>query len=129
MCAGTNFIVEGVGIFIDIADLPMLSDWGKVMVVGGVSPIIMSIIGAIFIIIGSTIMLLLMPLVNVSSHDSYWRRVLISSGSILYFIFIVFYVSKFVPNLLEDKLIPLFSAIGFNILLMALYKPAFPVLD
>ena len=129
MCAGTNFIVEGVGIFIDIADLPMLSDWGKVMVIGGVSPIIMSIIGAIFIIIGSVVMLLLMPLINVSSHDSYSRRVLILSGSILYFTFSVFYVSRFVPNLLENKLIPLFSAIGFTVLLMALYKPVFPVLD
>lgn len=129
MCAGTAFIMEGVGIFIDIADLPMLSDWGKVMVIGGVSPIIMSIIAAIFLIIGSTIMLLLMPLVNVSSHDSYWKRVLISSGSILFFIFPVIYVSIFVPNLLENKLIPLSSAIGFNFLLMALYKPVFPFLD
>ncbi|MFX1321724.1 MAG: hypothetical protein ACFFAQ_08770 [Promethearchaeota archaeon] len=129
MLAGTNFIVEGVGILIDIGDLPMLSDWGKVMEIGGVSPIIMGIIAAVFIIIGSTIMLLLMPLVNVSLRDSYWKRVFISSGSILYFIFVVFYVSIFAPNLLEDKSIPLFSAIGFNILLMALYKPAFPVLD
>ena len=53
----------------------------------------------------------------------------ISLYAILFVIFVVFYVSIFAPNLLEDKTIPLFSALGFNILLMALYKPAFPYLD
>lgn len=129
ICAGTAFLAEGVAIFIDIADLPLLTDWGKVIIIGGISPIIMGIIGALFLAIGSTIMLLLLPLVNISSRDSYLRRILKSIGFILYFIFSVIYVSIFDLNVLDNRLIALFSAIGFSFLLMAPYKPVFPFLD
>jgi len=129
MCAGTAFTAEGVAIIIDIAGLPLLTDWGKVMIIGGVSPIIMGIICVFFLVIGTTIILLLLPLINISSRDSYLRRILISIGFILYFIFSVIYVSIFDINVLDNRLIALFSAIGFNFLLMALYKPIFPYLD
>lgn len=129
MCAGTAFTAEGVAIIIDIAGLPLLTDWGKVMIIGGVSPIIMGIICVLFLVIGTIILLLLLPLVNISSRDSYLRRILISIGFILYFIFSVIYVSIFDLNVLDNRLIALLSVIGFNFLLMALYKPVFPFLD
>lgn len=129
MCAATAFMAEGVAIIIDIISLPLLTDWGKVMIIGGVSPIIMGIISALFITIGSIIFLLLLPLENVFPNDSYWKRLLISLGYGLYFTISVIYVSFFDPSVLFNRIIALISATGFTVLLMSLYKPAFPYLD
>jgi len=41
MWAGTAFMVKDTAIFIDIIELPLLTDWVKVMIIGGISPIIM----------------------------------------------------------------------------------------
>jgi len=129
MWAGTAYIAEGVAMFIDIASLPILTDWGKVMIIGGVSPIIIGVIGIVFIIIGSTFMLLLLPLENVSHRDSFWRRYIITSSISVYFLLSVIYTSIFATYVLDNRLIAFFSTIVFNLLLTAIYKPIFPFLD
>ncbi|MHA2035122.1 MAG: hypothetical protein ACW98X_01735 [Promethearchaeota archaeon] len=129
MCAGTAYISEGIGIIIDLVDLPLLTDWGKVMIIGGVSPIIIGIIGVVFLIIGSIFMLLLMPLQNISHRDVFWKRLLITTSISVYFLLSVIYTSIFDASTLEWRLYAFFSALGFSILLTAIYKPIFPYLD
>lgn len=127
--AGTAYIAEGVAILLDIMDLPILTDWGKVIIIGGVSPILMGIIGITFIIIGSIFMLLILPLANISVRDSYLKRFLITTSISLYFLLSVIYSSIFDTNVLENRLIAFSSTILFNLLLTSLYKPIFPFLD
>jgi hypothetical protein len=129
MCAGTAFMAEGVAIFMGIMQLPILTDWGQVIIIGGVPAIIIGIIGVIFLIIGSTFLLLLLPLENISINDSILRIILISIGFSIYFVISVIYVSIFDPGVFVNRLIALISATGFTMLLMSIYKPAFPYLD
>ena len=129
MWAGTAYIAEGVAMFIDIAGLPILTDWGKVIIIGGVSPLIIGIMGFVFIIIGSIFMLLLLPLENVSHRDLFWKRYLITTAISFYFLLSVIYTSIFDLSVCDNRLIALFSSIVFNLLLTAIYKPIFPFLD
>jgi hypothetical protein len=129
MWAGTAYIAEGVAMFIDIAGLPILTDWGKVIIIGGVSSVIIGIMGSIFIIIGSIFMLLLLPLENVSHRDLFWKRYLIATSISFYFLLSVIYTSIFALFVLDNRLIAFFSTIVFNLLLTAIYKPIFPFLD
>ncbi len=129
MCAGTAFMAEGVAIFMSIMQLPILTDWGQVIIIGGVPAIIIGIIGIIFLIIGSTFLLLLLPLENISTHDSILRIISISVGFSLYFVTSVIYVSIFDPGVFVNRLIALIAATGFTMLLMSIYKPVFPYLD
>ena len=129
MWAGTAYIVEGVAIFIDIVDLPVLTDWGKVIIIGGVSPILMAIIGIVFLIIGSTFMLLLMPLENISHRDPFRKRYLIPLSISVYFLLSVIYTSIFDIDVMENRIIAFFSSIIFSLLLTAIYKPIFPFLE
>ena len=115
--------------FIDIAGLPLLTDWGKVMIIGGVSPVIIGIMGIVFIIIGSIFMLLLMPLENISHRDLFWKRYLITTSISVYFLLSVIHTSIFDLSVLDNRLIAFFSAIVFSLLLTAIYKPIFPFLD
>jgi len=129
MWAGTAYIAEGVAMFIDIAGLPILTDWGKVIIIGGVSPVIIGIMGSVFIIIGSVFMLLLLPLENVSHRDLFWKKYLITTSISFYFLLSVIYTSIFALFVLDNRLIAFFSTIVFNLLLTAIYKPIFPFLD
>ena len=129
MWAGTAYIAEGVAMFIDIAGLPILTDWGKVIIIGGVSPVIIGIMGSIFIIIGSIFMLLLLPLENVSHRDLFWKRYLITTSISVYFLLSVIYTSIFALFVLDNRLIAFFSSIVFSLLLTTIYKPIFPFLD
>lgn len=129
MWAGTAYIAEGVAMFIDIAELPLLTDWGKVMIIGGVSPVIIGIMGIVFIIIGSIFMLLLLPLENISVRDSFCKRYLITTSISVYFLLSVIYTSIFNLSVLDNRLIAFFSTIIFNLLLTTIYKPIFPFLD
>ncbi len=129
MWAGTAYIAEGVAMFIDIAGLPILTDWGKVIIIGGVSPIIIGIMGIIFITIGSIFMLLLMPLENVSHRDSFGKKYLITTSISFYFLLSVIYTSIFALFVLDNRLIAFFSSIVFSLLLTTIYKPIFPFLD
>lgn len=90
---------------------------------------IMGIIGDIFFIIGSTVILLLIPLINISPTDPYLKKILISLDFSVYFTISVIYVSILDLSILENRLIALLSAIGFTIMLMSLYKLVFPYLD
>lgn len=45
MWTGTAYIAKGMAIFIDTIELPVLTDWGKVMIIGGVSLILIRILG------------------------------------------------------------------------------------
>lgn len=128
MCAGTALMAEGVAVFISLIELPLLTDWGQVIILGGVHPIIIGIIGITFIIIGSIFLLLLLPLENITSQDSIWKLITISLGFSLYFVTSVIYVSIFDPGVLFNRLIALISATGFTIMLMVIYKPVFPYL-
>ncbi len=129
MWVGTAYIVEGVAMFMDIAGLPILTDWGKVIIIGGVSPVIIGIMGIVFITIGSIFMLLLLPLENVSHRDLFGRRYLITTSISVYFLLSVIYTSIFALYVLDNRLIAFFSTIIFNLLLTAIYKPIFPFLD
>ncbi len=129
MCAGTTFMAEGVATFISLIELPLLTDWGKVIIIGGIPSIIIGILGILFITIGSIFLLLLLPLENISNHHSVWKLITVSLGFSLYFITSVIYVSIFDPSVLFNRLIALISATGFTIILMAIYKPVFPYLD
>jgi len=129
MWAGTAYIAEGVAMFIDIAGLPILTDWGKVIIIGGVSPVIIGIMGSVFIIIGSIFMLLLMPLENVSHRDSFRKKYLITTSISFYFLLSVIYTSIFALFVLDNRLIAFFSSIVFSLLLTTIYKPIFPFLD
>lgn len=129
MWAGTAYIAEGVAMFIDIAGLPILTDWGKVIIIGGVSPVIIGITGSVFIIIGSLFMLLLLPLENVSHRDLFWKRYLITTSISVYFLLSVIYTAIFALFVLDNRLIAFFSTIVFSLLLTAIYKPIFPFLD
>ncbi|MFX1380284.1 MAG: hypothetical protein ACFFA4_14445 [Promethearchaeota archaeon] len=129
MCAGTAFMAEGVATFISLIELPLLTDWGILIIIGGAPPIIIGILGIIFIIIGSIFLLLLLPLENISNHHSFWKLISISLGFSLYFLTSVIYVSIFDPSVLFNRLIALISATGFTIMLMIIYKPVFPYLD
>ncbi|MFX1569241.1 MAG: hypothetical protein ACFFCV_12830 [Promethearchaeota archaeon] len=129
MCGGTALTSEGVAIFMSLAQLPLLTDWGQVIIMGGVSPIIIGIIGAIFTITGIIMLLLLFPLENISTHNSFWKLLIILSGFPLYFIISVTYVFIFDPDVLTNRLIALLTTIGLTLLFASIYKPIFPYLD
>lgn len=129
MCAGTALTSEGIAMFMSLAQLPALTDWGQVIIVGGVSPIFIGIISFMFTFLGVLFMLLLMPMLNISSFDSYLRKLLITSGFTIYFIISVIYVGFFDPGVLQNRLIALIVNIGLIVTLNVIYKPAFPYLD
>ena len=123
------YLQEGVSVFIGIIDLPLLTDWGKVIIYGNVSPVIVAIIGAIFITIGCILMFLLLPLVNVTPDDSFMRKLAIFSGIVVYFIISVTYVSVFDPQRVISRMIALVASVALVLILAASYRYIYPLLN
>ena len=132
MWPANAFLQEGVAVFIGIAEYfgGSYDDWGMVMR-AGIPPIVVAIIGILFIVIGIAFLNMLMPLMNISPTDPFWKRLMINLGGIMpYFILSVLYVSLFGPAwLVETRLIALVSAIFLVLLFTVTYKLLYPFLD
>lgn len=129
MWVGIAYFSEGVSIIMNISDISITSDWGKVIILGGISPIILGIIGVLFITLGCILILLLLPLENISPHDSIWRIGLTSIGFVFYFAFSLVYVLALDPINITGRLIALISALFLLIFITTSYKHVFHLLD
>lgn len=137
MWGSIALLQEGVNMIGGIMDYPdIISDWVHVML-AGVSPVLVGLLGVILLIAGCLWMLLLLPLAGVRPEDAFWKKLLlILSGIPVLLLGAVIYVSLVGTRtvwpaslLLQRRITALAASLILLVCITTLHKPLFPLLD
>ncbi|MFX1517137.1 MAG: hypothetical protein ACFFC6_12615 [Promethearchaeota archaeon] len=129
MLGPVALLQEGVAVFIGLIDLPNLSDWGTVIIIGGVSPLLVALLGVVFLVTGILFFLLIFPLLHLSSEKSFVENLAIGSAFVMYSLLSVLYAALFDTFVLQWRIIAFFSSVILVTFIIAIYKPIRPYLD
>jgi hypothetical protein len=130
-------LVEGVGMVIGLVDYPNFrSDWVDVML-AGTPPTAIAILAVAAFAVGSTWMMLLLPLAGIRAEDGFWRRLLIFLcgipllllGAVIYLAVVGSSADAPEGMVMQNRTIALGSSVVLVVSLTALYRPSFGVLD
>jgi hypothetical protein len=128
MWSATAYMMEAVGILIGLGEgLP--HDWA-IVVHAGVSPIVVIAIAVVCLVIGSAIMLRLLPLANMSPEGAFPRKIGIAlTGFLPFFLLSTLYAALFSREVLMARAIALASGVVLIVGLAAIYRPTYRFLD
>ena len=132
MYGGTAYLIEGVVMFNTFFTSSVLTDWDGIIYLG-FPPFLVAVLSGIVLLIGIFIFYLIWPLVNISSEDTYIKKLIIGLGYIPYFIISFIYSIilnlLLLPELILLSFLNLIILVSITILMVLLYKPLFPLID